>query len=96
MLKGAGEPVGGRQVPLLGHQDVDDLPALVDRSIQVHPSTGDFEVGFVDEPAVAWSVPAGSSRVDEQRCESLHPPIHGDMVDGDAALSQQLLDVVAV
>jgi hypothetical protein len=33
VLKGADEePAGGRQVPLLGHQDVDDLPALVDCS----------------------------------------------------------------
>ena len=84
--EGAGEELaGGRQVPLLGHQDVDDLPALVDRSIQVDSSTGDFDVGFVDEPAIAWSVPARLSRIDEQRCKPLHPPIHGDMVHLDVA-----------
>ena len=74
VLEGAGEePAGGRKVPLLGHQDVDDLSALVDRSIQVDSSSGDFEVGFVDEPAIAWSVPAGLSRVDEQQCEPPAP-----------------------
>ena len=64
VLEGAGEePAGGRKVLLLGHQDVDDLPALVDRSIQVDPSTGDFEVGFVYESPITGGVSAGSCRI---------------------------------
>jgi hypothetical protein len=31
--------------------------------------------------------------VDEQRGEPLHSPVHRDVVDGDAPLDQQLLDV---
>jgi len=30
--------------------------------------------------------------IGEQQRESLHPPVHGHVVDGDAALGQQLLD----
>jgi hypothetical protein len=45
-------------------------------SIALH-SAGNFDVGFVDEPAIAWSVPAGPSRVDEQRYEPLHPAVDG-------------------
>jgi hypothetical protein len=31
--------------------------------------------------------------LDELRGESLHPPVHADVVNGDAALGQQFLDV---
>ena len=31
--------------------------------------------------------------LDEQRSEPLHPPVDGDVVDFDAALGEQLLDV---
>jgi hypothetical protein len=34
VLQGAGEePAGGRQIPFLGYQYVDDLPELIDRSV---------------------------------------------------------------
>ena len=36
---------------------------------------------------------AGSGRVNEQRRETLHPPVHGDMVDLDPAFGEQLLDI---
>ena len=38
-------------------------------------------------------MPAGSSRVDQQRSEPLHPPKHCHVVDRDAALRQQLFHV---
>src|SRR3954452_4274528 len=44
-------------------------------------------------PAVADRVAARSRRVNEQRCEALHPPVHGDVVDLDPARGQELLDV---
>jgi hypothetical protein len=38
-------------------------------------------------------MPARAGSVDEHRRERLHPPIHRHVIDIDAALSQQLLDV---
>ena len=87
------EPAGRLAVPPRGRVHVDDLPELVDRPVQVHPPAGDLHVGLVDVPAVADPVPGEPGRVGQQRREPLHPPVHGDVVDVDAALGQQLLDV---
>jgi hypothetical protein len=38
-------------------------------------------------------VPERAGGVGEQRRESLHPPVHRHVVDLDATLSQQLLDI---
>ena len=58
------ESTGGRQVSLLAGQDVDDLPVLVHRPIQLDPPSGDFDLGFVDEPPVAGGVSAGPGGVE--------------------------------
>jgi hypothetical protein len=69
------EPCRNLQVSLLGHEHVDDLPVLVDRSVHVPPGPGDLHVGLIDEPVTTHSVAPWSSRVDEQGCESLNPPV---------------------
>jgi hypothetical protein len=38
-------------------------------------------------------MPAEPRRLDELRREPLHPPVDGDVIDGDAALGQQLLSI---
>jgi hypothetical protein len=38
-------------------------------------------------------MPARSCRVDQQRREPLHPPVHAYVIDGDAPLGQQLFDI---
>jgi hypothetical protein len=38
-------------------------------------------------------VAARSGRIGEEWCEALHPPEHRDVVDLDAALSQEFFDV---
>jgi len=94
VAQGTGEePAGGVAVPLLTQQYVDDLAVLVDRPVQVPPPAGDLDVGLIDEPAVAGGVPERSGGVGEQRGEPLHPPVHRDVVDLDAALGQQLLHI---
>jgi hypothetical protein len=80
-------------LPLLGQHDVDDLPVLVDRPVQIPPPAGDLDVGLIDEPPVPGGVSERAGGTGEECCESLDPPVHGDMVDVDAALGQQLLDV---
>ena len=87
------EPASGRHVPLLRHQYVDELAILVNRSVEVDPAPGNFHIRFVSTPPITGNVPAGSSRVDQQRSEPLHPAIHSDVIDRDAAFGQQFFDV---
>jgi hypothetical protein len=42
---------------------------------------------------VADGVPARPGNLGQQRREPLHPPVDNDVIDFDAALSEQLLDV---
>ncbi|MEA2202930.1 MAG: hypothetical protein QOI89_3638, partial [Solirubrobacteraceae bacterium] len=51
------------------------------RTHQIDPPPRDFDVCFIDEPLVARDVPAGSCRVDEERGEPLHPPVHAHVSD---------------
>jgi hypothetical protein len=69
------------------------MATLIDRPVEIGPLAGDLQVGLIDEPPVTWSVPAGPGSLDELRGETLHPPVDGDVIDGDAALGQQFLDV---
>jgi hypothetical protein len=84
---GRGQIAPGRQ------QDVDDLAMLVDRTVEISPPPGNPDAGLIDEPPVAWSVPTGPRRLDELLREPLHPPVNGDVINGDAALGQQLFNV---
>jgi hypothetical protein len=38
-------------------------------------------------------MPAGSRRVDQQRCEALDPPVDGDVVNVDAAFGQEFFHI---
>jgi hypothetical protein len=73
--------------------DVDDLAILIDRPAEIGPGTGDLQVRLVDEPPVAGSTAARPRGLDELRGEPLHPPVHADVVNNDAALGQQYLDI---
>ena len=72
---------------------VNDLTELVDRTVDIAPLSSHLNIGLVHEPAIAHGVPARAGSRRQQRCEPLHPPVHGDMVDLHTTLSQQLLDV---
>jgi hypothetical protein len=87
------EPASGREIPLLRDEDIDDLPELVDRPVQVDSTSRDFDVGLIHEPPITGDVSARSCSVDEQRSEPRHPPIDGHMINLDATLGQQLLNV---
>jgi hypothetical protein len=87
------EPPGRPRVTPWGDEDVDDLPELIDRPIDIAPLAGDLHIGLVDVPAVPNGVPARPGGVGQQRGEPLHPPIHADVVDLDAALGEQFLDI---
>ena len=89
------EPLSGRQVTPFGEQDVDDLAILVPRPVQARPRAGGLEVGLIGGPPVTGSVAAGAGGLDEFGGEALDPPVDGEVIDGDAALSQQLFHVAA-
>jgi len=80
-------------VTVLGHEHVDDLPELVHRPVEAPPPAGHLHVGLVDEPPITRSVAARAGGVREQRRESLHPPVYGDVIDVHTPLGQQLLHV---
>ena len=75
-----------------GHEHIDHLAELVDRSIDVAPPAGDLHIRLVDLPAVTDGMPTRPSGVGQQRREQ-HPAVDRDVVDLDPALGQQLLDV---
>jgi hypothetical protein len=83
----------GCEIPLDAQHHIHDLAALVDRSVEVAPPSGDLDAGLVDEPTVGRSMPAVSGGVDELRRESQHPPVDRHMINGDSAFGQQLLEV---
>ena len=94
VLEGAGEELaGGRQIPVLGHENLDDLAVLVDRPVQRDSATGNLDVGLIHKPTITCSVPARPGCVDQQRREPLHPAVDGDVINLDTALPQQLLDI---
>jgi hypothetical protein len=78
LIERAGEEsVGGCQIPLLRHQNVDDLPELVDRAVKavkVDPSPRALDGGVIGEPPITRGVPTGPGGVDHQGSEALYPP----------------------
>jgi hypothetical protein len=72
---------------------IDDLPVLVDRSVEVGPAAGDLDVGLVDEPPVDGCVSCWAGGVDELGSEGLHPAADRHVVDLDVTLGQQLFHV---
>jgi hypothetical protein len=56
---------------------------------QIGPCADDLHVRLVDEPPVAGSMAAGPHSLDELRGEPLQPTGNGDIIYGDATLSEQ-------
>jgi hypothetical protein len=81
--------------PAWRDEHVDDLPLprLIDRPIDVAPSTGDLHIRLIHLPAICDPMAPGPGGLSEQRREPLDPPVDGDVVDLDAALGEQLFDV---
>jgi hypothetical protein len=64
-----------RPGPTSSPSSVNDLAVLVNRPVQVHPASGDLEIGLVHEPAVSGDVPARPGGVDQLGGEPLYPPV---------------------
>jgi hypothetical protein len=85
-LGGEEELPGRRRISAGGEENVDRLAMLVDGAIEVMPDAGDPDVALIHVPPPAHRLAPVSGGVDEERGESLHPPVDGDVVDGDAPL----------
>ena len=100
-LQTAHRPQPGLQPPLIagqrpGHairqQDVDDLAMLVNGPVEIGPCASNLQVCLVGKPPVTGSMTARPCSLDELGGEPLHPPVDSDVIGGDAALGQQLLN----
>src|ERR1019366_5063846 len=79
------EPPRGRQVTPRWHEDIDDVPLLIDRPAEIRPPARDLQAGLIDEPPVTGSAAARPGSLDELRGEPLHPPVDSDVIDGGTA-----------
>ena len=92
--QGSGEEHARRgDVSALRHVHVDHLPVLVHGPIHVPPDPADLDIGFVDEPAIPGHLPTRPGCVDQQRGKPLHPQVERHVVDLDAALGEQFLQI---
>ncbi len=87
------EPPGRGDIPASGDERVDDLAVLVHSPVHAPPDTVDLDVGLVHETPVAHGVPTGAGRIHQLGSEPLNPPVQGDVIDVDAALGEQLLQI---
>ena len=87
------EVSGCTEVSSLGDVHVNDLAVLVHGPVHVPPRAVDPDVCFVCEPAVTDAVTTGSGCVDEEWCESLYPPVDGDVINVDASFREEFFDV---
>jgi hypothetical protein len=74
--QGAGEECPrSTGIAALRDEDVDDLPVLIDRAVEVGPAAGDLDVGLIDKPAVTRGMASRASGVDELGREGLCPAL---------------------
>ena len=66
---------------------------LIDGTVDVPPDTGDLDIPLVNKPAVTNQMPARPSGFGEHRCEPLHPPEQGHVVDFDATFREEFFEV---
>jgi hypothetical protein len=57
------ESTGRPQIAPWRDEDVDDLPTLIDRTVDVAPAASHFHIGLIYLPAISDWVPAGPGRL---------------------------------
>jgi hypothetical protein len=65
------ESAGSREIPLLGDQNIDHLPELVDRPVQISPPPSNLDVGLITNqrsPGACRHGRAASINNGAQRC----------------------------
>jgi hypothetical protein len=80
-------------VAFLPDVHINHLTMLINSTVHVPPHTSDFDIRFTDEPAVSDLMATWSSRVNEEWCEALNPPVQRDMINLDIAFSEKFFQV---
>jgi len=87
------EPTGGLGVSARGDEHVDDLPELVDRAVDIASAPSHLHICLVHRPSIPDGVSTWPGSLGQQGHEAQYPPIDRDVVDLDATLGEQFLDV---
>lgn len=89
----AEEGSGRFDVSARRHEHVDDLAVLINSPLDISQTTRDFHIRFINKPAATNCVTARPSSVNQQRSETLHPPIGGDMIDINTAFCKRFFNI---
>jgi len=94
MLQGlTKEPFSSSVISLLGHQNIDHVPVLIDRSPQITTLTSDRQEQFGNIPDVAQSSPLSSQRAGIVGAKLVAPSPNRLIGDDDTSLGEQVFDV---
>jgi len=81
------------RIASLREENIHHLSMLVDGPIEIAPGAADPDVGLIDVPPPSHWQAVVSGSVDEERSETPDPAVDSHMIDLDAALGEQLLEV---
>jgi hypothetical protein len=87
------ELTSGRGVTTRRDEHINDLPELINSTVDVAPLPADLDVGLVDLPAITHQMAAWPGGVGQKWREPLDPAVDRDVVDLDTAVGEELLDV---
>ena len=87
------EALGCRQIPMLAEMEFDRVADAVDGSVEIHPSSADLDVGFIDMPFSGDGALAPIEALQEQRREMNDPAVDRRMIDADTALGYRFLEI---
>ncbi len=87
------EGMGRTRIPPVTEVDINDLPVLVDRAIDVPSASSDLQIGLIHAPAMTNEGAMCARRRNEPWGERAHPVVDRTRINADATLSQPLSDL---
>ena len=89
----AQEPLSGCEVAALAEPEFYRVTVAVDGAVQVHPTSSDLDIGFIDVPSPRdGSLPLIEALQGQWRV--MHSPaMDGRVIDSDAALGHHLFEI---
>ena len=87
------EALGRRQMPMLAEMEFDRVADAVDGSVEIHSSSADLDVDFIDMPFSGDGALAPIETLREQRREMNDPAVDCRMIDADTALGHHFPEI---
>ena len=78
---------------VLAEMEFDRVADAVDGSVEIHPSSADLDVGFIDMPFSGDGALAPIETLQKQRREMNDPAVDCRMIDADAALGHHFPEI---